>query len=167
MGGFHMGWVQWVAFGVALLVMLLGVVGTLIPALPGIPLIWGAMLVYGIIEGFHEMEPAFLIATLTVVMLAQVAEHYARAWGAKRHGAGRAGMWGAVIGSIAGFFFMPWGLLLGPFLGALLAELIAGRSMDEALRAGWGGLIGVLGSVAVNFVLAVALTAAFVLKVIF
>lgn len=158
---------QTVAFILALLVMLAGVVGTFLPALPGIPLIWAAMLGYGIVEGFREITPTFLVVTLIVVILSQVAEHYAKAWGAKRYGAGKAGSWGAIIGSIVGLFFMPFGLLLGPFLGAMLFELIAGRPADEALKAGWGGLVGVLGSIVVNVVLALALTTAFVLTVVF
>lgn len=158
---------QTVAFIVALLVMLAGVAGTLLPALPGIPLIWVAMLGYGLVERFRTMTPLFLGLSLAVVVLSQVAEHYARAWGAKRFGAGKAGTWGAVIGSVIGLFFMPIGLVAGPFLGALAGELLVGRSAKEALRAGWGGLIGALGSVAVNFVLALSLTIAFVAKVIF
>jgi uncharacterized protein YqgC (DUF456 family) len=158
---------QTALFLIALLIMLAGVFGTLVPALPGIPLIWAAMLGYGLFEGFVEMTVPFLLTTLVVAVVTQAAEHYARAWGAKRYGAGRAGVWGAVIGSIIGLFFMPLGLLLGPFLGAFGAELIAGRSTNQALRAGWGGLVGVMGSIAVNFVIALALTIAFVVKVLF
>jgi uncharacterized protein len=155
------------AFILALLVMIAGIVGTLLPALPGIPLIWGAMLVYGLVEKFHDMTPSFLVITFLVVAACQVAEQYARAWGAKKYGAGKAGAWGAVIGSIAGLFFMPIGLVLGPFLGAMLFELIAGRDTKEALKAGWGGLIGVLGSVAVTFIVGLGLTLSFVFKVLF
>lgn len=150
----------------AVLVMLVGVAGTLMPALPGLPLIWLTMLGYGWYEGFQAMTIGFLGWTLALVVAAGLAEHYARAWGAKRFGATRAGTWGAVIGSIVGLFFMPVGLFLGPFLGALIAELAGGRSMNEAAKVGWGSLIGVLGGVAVNFVLALALLVAFLIKVI-
>lgn len=158
---------QIIAIVIALAVMLAGVVGTFLPALPGLPLIWVAMLGYGFYEGFREMTPAFLVITLLVVAATQVAEHYARAWGAKGYGAGKAGAWGAVIGSIAGLFFMPIGLVLGPFLGAMIAELIAGRPGEEALKAGVGGLVGVLGSVVVNVIVALSLTLAFILKIVF
>lgn len=148
-----------------LVIIVIGVIGTLFPALPGLPLIWAAMLGYGIYEGFREMTPTFLVVSLLVVAATQVAEHYAKAWGAQRFGAGKAGAWGAVIGSIVGLFFMPIGLVLGPFLGALVFELFAGRSGEEAFKAGIGGLVGVLGSVAVNLVVALGLTVAFILKV--
>lgn len=157
---------QWVAFLIAVVVMLVGVVGTFIPALPGLPVVFLAMLGYGVLEGFREITPGFLVVALLVVAATQVAEHYARAWGARRFGAGRAGAWGAVIGSIVGLFFMPLGLLLGPFLGAALFELFAGRSGGEAVRAGFGGLVGVLGSVVVNVVVALGLTVAFIVKVL-
>lgn len=146
--------------------MLVGVVGTLIPAIPGIPLIWLAMLGYGALEGFERVGANYLLITLAVVLAAQVAEHYARALGARRFGAGRAGTWGAVLGSIAGLFFLPLGLVLGPFLGALLFELLAGRPTEEAVRAGFGGLVGVLGSVVFNLIVALGLTASFVIKVL-
>lgn len=157
---------QTVAFVVALVVMIAGTICTFFPTLPGIPIIWATMLVYGLIEGFHEMSVTFLVVTLLVAIGCQVAEHYAKAWGAQKFGAGKAGAWGAVIGSIVGLFFMPFGLVLGPFLGAMLFELIAGRTTKEALRAGWGGLVGVLGSVLVNFLVALGLTIAFVIRVV-
>lgn len=144
-------------------VMFFGVIGTFFPSIPGIPIIWLTMLVYAIIEGFQEISWVFLVITLLVALAVQVAEHYARAWGAKRFGAGKAGMWGAVIGSFVGLFFMPIGLLLGPFLGAMIGELIVGRPVAEAARAGWGGLVGVLGSVVINFVVALSMLIAFVI----
>lgn len=155
-----------VAFVLALVVMLVGVIGVLLPAIPGIPLIWVAMLVYGLFDGFEQMSVNFLVVTFVVVVGAQVAEHYAKAWGAQRFGAGRAGTWGAVIGSIIGIFFMPLGLVVGPFAGALLGELLAGRPTKEAMRAGWGGLVGVLGSVVINFMIAIALTVSFIVRVL-
>lgn len=154
------------AFVIALLVMLVGVAGTLVPALPGIPLIWLAMLAYAWVEGFQEITWTFLLIALLVAVFSQVAEYYSRALGAKKFGASRAGTWGAVLGSLVGLFFMPVGLLVGPFVGALVAEMISGRKTDEAIRAGVGGVIGVLGSVVVNFILAVGLVVAFALSVL-
>lgn len=157
---------QAVVLVIALVVMFVGIVGTFLPALPGIPLIWLAMLGYGFFEGFREMSATFLVITFLVVAATQVAEHYARAWGATRFGAGKAGAWGAIIGSIVGLFFMPIGLVLGPFLGAMLFELVAGRSSEQAFWAGIGGMVGVLGSILVNVLVGIGLTVAFLLKVL-
>jgi uncharacterized protein YqgC (DUF456 family) len=158
---------HWIAFALALVVMIVGIVGTFLPALPGLPVIWAAMLVYGFVDRFDQVGWGFLITTLLVVVGMQFAEHYAKAWGARRFGAGKAGAWGAFVGSIAGLFFMPIGLVLGPFLGALLFELIAGREAKDAVKAGIGGVVGVLGSVLMNVLVGLGLTIAFVLNVIF
>ncbi|HWI64918.1 MAG TPA: DUF456 domain-containing protein [Symbiobacteriaceae bacterium] len=157
---------EWVAFALALTVMIGGIVCTFFPALPGIPIIWVSMLVYALIEKFEDITPTFLVITFLVVIALQLAEHYARAWGAKRFGAGKAGAWGAVVGSIAGLFFMPIGLVLGPFLGAMIFELVAGRDTKEAFRAGIGGVVGVLGSVLMNVLVGIGLTIAFVIAAI-
>jgi uncharacterized protein len=154
------------ALVLACLVMLAGVAGTVIPALPGLPLIWLAALGYGWYEGFTKITYEYLGWSLVVVVLAAAAEHYARAWGAKRFGATSRGAWGAVIGSIAGLFFLPIGLIVGPFLGAALAEMAGGRPWSEAARAGWGGVVGVLGGVLVNFIIAVALVVSFLWTVL-
>lgn len=145
--------------------MAVGVAGTVVPVLPGVPLIWLAMLGFGIVDKFQRVDAIFLVITALVVVASEATDYLTRAWGAKRFGAGRAGTWGAVIGAMAGLFFLPLGLLLGPFLGALTGELLSGRSMQESLRAGWGGLIGTLSSIVVKFAVAVALTVAFVVKV--
>lgn len=154
------------AFVIALLAMLVGVAGTFLPGLPGIPLIWLAMLGYGLVEGFQEISWTFLGVSLLVVILSQVAEYYARALGASKFGASRAGAWGAVIGSLVGLFFLPIGLVAGPFLGALVAELLTGRRTDEAVRAGIGSLLGVLASMVVNVLVALGLVIAFVIQVL-
>jgi len=144
---------QPIVFGLALVVMVAGIVGTFFPMVPGIPIIWGAMLVYGLVERFQDITPTYLVITFLVMLGLQVAEHYARAWG-------------ATLGSIAGMFFMPIGLVLGPFLGVLIFELLSGRPAKEAVKAGWGGVVGVLGSVAMNVIVAIGLTLSFVIAVI-
>lgn len=156
----------WVFFVVALLFMIVGALGTVVPVLPGLPMIWLASLGFALVDGFERVDWPFLGWLLLVTVAAEVADHLGRVWGARRFGAGRAGAWGAVIGALVGLFFLPVGLVLGPFLGALLGELLAGRTLPESVRAGWGGLVGTLGSMAVKVVVAVGMTVAFVVKVL-
>jgi Uncharacterized protein conserved in bacteria len=157
---------EWSAFAIALMVMVIGTLGTVLPALPGLPLIWLAMLVYGIVEGFESITVTFLGLALAVVIVAEVADYFARAWGARRFGASRAGAVGAVVGSLVGLFFLPIGLLAGPFVGAVVGELISGRTASESIRAGWGGLIGALSSLVVKVTVAIAMTVVFVVTVL-
>jgi uncharacterized protein YqgC (DUF456 family) len=150
----------------ALLVMFVGLVGTVLPAIPGLPLIWIAILGYAIVDQFRHISGWFLMITLLLVIMTQVAEYLAKAWGARYFGAGRAGTWGAVVGSLIGLFFLPIGLLLGPFVGAMVGELLTGRQFPQAVRAGLGGVVGVLGSIVVNFVMALTLIVSFLFHVI-
>ncbi len=160
-----MGVWEWVAFVTAFIFMLIGAAGTVVPVLPGLPLIWLASLGFALVDGFERVDWAFLGGLLLVTVAAEAADHLARVWGARRFGAGRAGAWGAVIGALVGLFFLPVGLVLGPFLGALMGELLAGRSFGESVRAGWGSLLGSVGSMAVKFMVALGMAVAFVLKV--
>jgi len=142
--------------------MAVGVAGTVVPALPGLPLVWLAIFVYALATGFESVSVGFVTATLAITILAEVGEHYARAAAARRFGAGRAGAWGAVIGALVGLFFLPLGLVAGPFLGAAIAEILAGQSLAGAMRAGVGGVVGTLGFIPVKLTIAVALGIAFI-----
>lgn len=155
-----------IALGIAIVVMVVGVLGTIVPILPGLPLVWITMLLFAIVEGFERINASFLIVTFIVLIAAEVADHLGRAWGARRYGASKAGVWGAVLGTFVGLFFLPIGFFLGPFLGAVVAELLSGRTTSESIRAGWGGLIGALGSIAMKLIVAVGMTIAFIVKVL-
>lgn len=78
-----------------------------------------------------------------VTALLILLDYVAPALGAKKYGASRRGLWGSAIGMIIGIFFIPpWGMIVGAFIGALVGELVSGKSGSKALRAGWGILIG-------------------------
>lgn len=129
----------------SLLVMIIGMAGTIIPFLPGIPLIYLGYIIFGLGTHWqHYGSPAMifwgLITALTVFL-----DYYAGALGAKKFGASRAGIWGSIIGGVLGIIFLGFiGLVAGPFLGAVAGELMAGKSRNNAWKAGWGTFIGFL-----------------------
>jgi len=138
-----------VLYVIAALLILVGLAGTILPALPGVPLVFGGMLLAAWVGGFQEISgwTVALLAVLTV--LAVVADLIASALGTKVAGAGKWAFIGAAVGSIVGLFFGIIGLLIGPFLGAIAGELIAGETLSKATSAGVGAWIGlVLGTVA-------------------
>ena len=96
---------------------------------------------------------------LTVVVTAL--DYLVPIWGAKVCKSSRAGLRGSFVGTIAGLFFLPWGLLLGPFFGAMIGELTQKRPLDVAARSGLGALIGVLGGIFVKTVACVVMGLAF------
>ena len=73
-------------------------------------------------------------------------------WGTKRFGGSKWGVWGSTIGLIAGLFLGPWGVILGPFVGAVVFELLGGKPSREAIRAGWGSFIGLLSGTIIKLI---------------
>jgi len=121
---------------------------TFVPAVPATAVIWGAALLHEVLVGFGELSRADWAWLIGLGLLAMVLDNVAGALGARRYGAGRAGIWGALVGALVGALTLgPPGMLIGPFAGAFAAELLAGKSAPAALRAAWGSLLGVLGGV--------------------
>jgi len=149
-----------------LLVMLAGLAGTLLPVVPGLPLMWLAFLGYGWLTGWSSYGAAFLTVTGLLVLLSMVVDYAASALGAKKFGASRPGLVGAVAGGILGliFFSLP-GLILGIFLGAMALEiLVSRRDLGAALTAGLGALLGFLAGSLFKFMLGFFLFLLFILK---
>ncbi len=137
---------------------LLALVLTFVPMMPATLIILGAAVLQEALVGFSELSAFDWVLLAGLGLLAMALDNLAAVYGAKRYGAGRAGIWGAVIGAIVGGLLLgPLGFLLGPFLGALVAELLSGKSGAEATRAAWGSLLGVLGGVVAKAVVHVAM----------
>ena len=154
-----------VSIAVALL-FLAGLVGTLVPVVPGVPLIFAGTLLFALVDHFQRITgwTIVLFAGLTAAALA--VDFAAGIVGARRFQASRWGIAGALLGTVVGLFFGPFGLLLGPLAGAVLFELVAGRSTREALRAGWGTFIGYLGGVALKLGVGIGMIGVFVYRVL-
>jgi len=150
------------------LVLLAGLAGTLLPVVPGLPLMWLALLGYGWFTGWQAYGFAGLLVTGLVVILSLAVDQVASVVGAKTFGASRAGLVGAVLGGLLGlvFFSLP-GLILGVFLGAIALELLVSRrNLEEALTAGLGALLGFLAGSLFKFMLGLGLLGFFVLALL-
>lgn len=153
---------------IAALLVLVGLAGTVLPALPGLPLMFGGMLLAAWAGGFaHVGAPTLaILAVLTLVSLA--VDFWATAHGAKRVGASRMAMLGAAIGTLLGIFLGLPGLLLGPFAGAVAGELLHRRSLHaetlgHAAKVGAGTWLGILFGTALKLALAFAMLGLFAL----
>ena len=120
-----------------------GLIGCIVPAVPGPPLSFVALLLLQITR-FADFSGKFLLIAAIVTVVVTVADYILPLWGTKKWGGSRAGTIGAIFGLIAGFFFAPVGIILGPFAGAVIGELIAGRDSNAAFRSGFGSLMGFL-----------------------
>lgn len=128
---------------VAFLLMLIGIIGCIIPGLPGVPLAYAGLWIAQITERVDFSWKKLLIWGIVTIVVS-VLDYVVPAWGTKQFGGTKYGVWGSTIGVFVGLFFGAIGVILGPLLGAILGELLGGKQVSEALRAGWGSFIGLL-----------------------
>lgn len=143
------------------LLMAAGLVGAVVPFIPGTPLIFLGAVIYAVAADFTPIG-AGRLAILAVLALAGWAiEHIAGALGARRAGGSRAAVVGAVLGALVGLAFAPLGLLLGPIVGAIIGEMVSGRDPAGSVRTGIGTAVGVVVGVAAHFAFALTMVALF------
>ena len=147
---------------VVAILMLAGLVGTIVPFLPGAPLIFAGALLYAVATDFTPIGVGRLVILAALGVLAWVLEHVAGVIGARRAGGGRAAVIGALLGMVVGVMVAPIGLLVGPIIGAVAAELLTGRAPKASLRSGIGAALGVLTGVVAHFALALVMVGFFV-----
>ena len=148
-----------ILYWILIAVMLVGVVGAVVPAIPGPSLILGAILVWTVVQGFGNVSWTPLIVVFVILILSAGVEFLASYWGAKQAGASKWGQIGALIGLGLGFFgllpALPFGgpligILLGPLIGAFIGEFIYRRELEfvartkVAFKAGIGVVVGSL-----------------------
>lgn len=150
-------------FALAALLILVGLAGVILPALPGVPLMFAGMLLAAWADGFRHVGAPTLTVLGLLAVLALLVDFAAGALGAKRVGASGLALLGAALGTVAGLFFGIPGLLLGPFVGALLGELLAGGGMLRAANVGAGTWIGLLLGTLVKLALSFAMLGTFAL----
>ena len=123
------------------ILILAGLVGCILPALPGLPLAYVGIILLHFTErvDFTTQQLIFMTAAMIV---AQVLDYILPAWLTKKVGGSRLGTIGSIVGLLVGFFFAPRGLIIGPFLGAVVGELLNGEGTKTALKSGAGSFLG-------------------------
>jgi uncharacterized protein YqgC (DUF456 family) len=145
----------------AFVLIAVGIAGTVLPALPGAPLVFGGLLLAAWIDDFREVGYATLAVLGALTLITVIADIAATMLGAKRVGATRAGIVGSALGTIVGMFFGFAGILVGPFAGALIGELSARRGLFSA------GRVAIATWVALVFAVVVKLAVVFMMIGIF
>ena len=146
--------------------LLAGLVGCILPVLPGPLLAYLALICISIAHDWEAFSPLFLIGWGTGAVLVTAIDMVVPIWGAKRYGASKAGIWGSILGLLVGmFFFPPFGIILGAWLGALVGELAAGKRASKAIRASWGVFVGTMAGVVLKLAYCVGVGVYFVLAV--
>jgi len=127
--------------------MLVGILGSILPVLPGVPISWlGLLMIY--LTPSVPMDWVFLSITLVLAIFLYILDYIIPAIGTKRFGGSKAGAWGAIIGLFVGIIApIPLGILIGPFAGALIGELLVNKTEGkQALIAAFGSFVGFLAS---------------------
>lgn len=154
---------------IGIILIVLGIIGSILPVLPGPPLSFAALFILRFTTFVEQSREAaydrLLWIFAFVVIVVTIFDYIVPIAGAKKFGGSKAGMIGAGLGIIAGLFFPPAGLILGPFLGAFLAELISGKDERTAIKAGFGSFLGFLTGILFKLTVSVLITFYFIREI--
>jgi len=151
--------VLWTVAGV---LVLAGLAGLILPAIPGAPLIFAGLVVGAWADDFAYVG-VWTIVVLAVLTLVTIGvDFWATMFGAKKFGASKRAVIGALVGSIIGLFLGLPGVLFGPFIGAVIGEISSRGSLPQATRAGFGATLGLILGAAIKLALALSMIGVFV-----
>jgi uncharacterized protein len=150
----------------AVALIVVGIAGTILPALPGTILVFAGILLGAWIDGFARIPVWLVVVFGALTALAWTVDYFAAVAGAKKVGASRLALIGAAIGTLAGIFTGLWGLLFMPLVGAAVGEFIAQRDWNRAGKVGLATWIGLLLGTAVKVAIVFAMVGAFVVALV-
>jgi uncharacterized protein len=135
---------DYVLIGLGVIFIISGVLGCVLPVIPGPPLSYIGLLLLHFTEKY-QFSTRFLIIWAIITTVVYILDYVIPAWGTKKFGGSKRGVWGSIIGLIIGlFFFPPFGIIVGPFVGAVVGELTSGKDSGLALKSGFGSFLGFL-----------------------
>ena len=137
-------WFDLVFYTLGALLILGGLVGTILPSLPGIPMVFGGIWLIAAVDDYRHLGWWWLLLIGALGALGVIVDFIAGTLGAKRVGASRRALWGATLGTFAGMFFGIPGIVCGPFVGALVGELSSGASVLRSTHVGIGTWLGLV-----------------------
>lgn len=141
-------------YGIAFLLILVGVAGTIVPALPGIPMIFAGAWLIGYMEDYQYFGWGTLIALGVLTVISLIIDWVSQTMGAQKAGATKLGLSGAFLGTIIGIPFGLVGIFLFPVLGAFIGEMIGHRDMRKAGKVSWATWIGMIAGIAAKLAIA-------------
>lgn len=153
--------VDYLLLALAIAFIIIGIVGCLVPVLPGPPLSFLGLLILHFTE-FADFRINLLIILGLIAIIVAVFDYVVPIWGTKKLGGTKYGIRGATIGLLIGLFFGPPGIIIGPFIGAVIGELIYKDDFNYAIRAGFGSLVGFMAGIGLKLATSLVITFYFV-----
>lgn len=137
----------------AVILLIAGIAGSVLPILPGPPLSWLGLLILKFIPSVsHQLSWSLIIALGLFTLIVSILDNLLPIWSTKKNGGSKVVVWGAGLGFVAGFWFGPFGIIFGPFIGALIAGLISGSHIKSALKHASGAFIGFFTGIVLKFI---------------
>jgi len=150
---------------ISALLILIGILGSIVPILPGPPIAFGGLLLVQFASK-HPFSVEFLIIFGVLAIASAIIDNVLPIYATKKFNGSKKGVWGSAIGLILGlFFFPPFGILIGPMLGAFIGEILDGKSANNSIKPAFGSFIGFLSSIFLRFALSIVMAYYFVVKV--
>jgi len=141
-------------FLISLILMLVGLAGVILPFLPGVPLAWLGLFIFAISTHFANIPLITVLVFLGLAIMTLILDLVIPSLGAKKYQASKYGVTGALLGSLLGIVFFGFpGIVIGPLLGAVLGELLARKTIEQAAQSAWGAFLGFLAGTLVKAVL--------------
>ncbi|MEN8118401.1 MAG: DUF456 domain-containing protein [Bacteroidota bacterium] len=135
---------DWILIALGIIFLISGLLGCILPVIPGPPLSYIGLLLLHFTERY-QFSSKFLIIWGVITAVVYAIDYLIPAWGTKKFGGSKRGVWGSIIGLLLGLiFFPPLGIIIGPFVGAVVGELSAGKESGAALKSGFGSFMGFL-----------------------
>lgn len=153
--------VDYLLLTLAIVFMIIGIIGCLVPVLPGPPLSFIGLLILHFTE-FAQFRINLLVILGLIAIIVAVFDYVVPIWGTKKFGGTKYGVRGATVGLLIGLFFGPPGIIIGPFIGAVIGELIYKDDFGYAIRAGFGSLIGFMAGIGLKLATSLIITFYFI-----
>jgi len=145
---------EWVLISLALICAILGVIGSILPGLPGTPLSYVGVWLFHFSDAYNKLGWFAHIVLAIAVITSIVLDYIVPMLGTKKFGGSKYGVWGSTLGLVIGLFFGLPGVILGPLIGAFIFELISQRNASKALKAAIGSFIGFLVGTGIKTIIA-------------
>ncbi|MBR6519456.1 MAG: DUF456 domain-containing protein [Paludibacteraceae bacterium] len=150
-------------FILSALLIIVGSIGAVVPALPGPPLGYVGLLLLQLTDKV-QFSTSFLVVWGIVVLAVTILDYLLPIWTTKKVGGSKAGINGSIIGMVVGIIFTPIGMILGTLLGAIIGEIIGGASGDKALKSGLATFVGTMLSIGIKLIVCVSLLMYYIIE---
>ena len=150
---------------VGILFIIIGIIGSIVPILPGPPIAYGGLLIVQL-SSKHPFSVGFLLIFGVLAILSAIIDNVLPIYATKKFNGSKKGVWGSAAGLILGLFvFPPFGIILGPIIGAFVGEMINGKPAKQSLKPAIGSFIGFLSSIFLRLILSIIMAYYFVMHV--